>query len=167
MVISGENGKKLTKIKALTQTCQALSGLPVWASIAVPEWRCHPLLLSGSAQPDKSRDAPPGTRVGMGRPDGRKCAQHSVTAGWLPSPGPSALLAEGMSLSCLRDGLAVLRILPGRIQQHRTVLSWLLSHLPRVVTSVSPRGKSSTSCIFMCSAGAWPHLSILQYFSRK
>ena len=91
----------------------------------------------------------------------------TLTTGWLPSPGHSALLAEGMSLCCLRDGLAVLRILPGRMQQHRTMLSWLLSHLPRVVTSVSPRGKSSTSCICMCSAGAWPHLSILQYFSRK
>lgn len=90
----------------------------------------------------------------------------SVTTGWLPSPGHSALLAEGMSLSCLHDGLAILRALPGKMQ-HCTMLSWLLIHLPRVVTSVSPRGMSFTSCICMCSAGALPHLSILQYFSRK
>lgn len=103
-----------------------------------PEWECHPLLLNGSAQPDKSRDAS-GSRAGIGRPDGRKCAQLSVTAGWLPSPGPSSLLAE-MSLSCLRDGLAVLRI--SQAGYSSTVpCCHGYSHLPRVVTSVSPKGR--------------------------
>lgn len=102
----------------------------------------------------------PAHQSGEGEPDGRKHGGPSVTTGRLPPPGHSVLLAEGMSPSCLCNGLAIRRALQSKMQ-HWATLSWLLSHFPRVLTSVSPRGKSSTSCICMCAAGASPHLSIL------
>lgn len=74
----------------------------------------------------------------------------------------TALLAEGMSLSFLHDGWPSSEPSQARCKTC-AMLSWLLSHFPWAVTSVSPRGKSSTSCICMSSAGALPHLSILQY----
>lgn len=88
----------------------------------------------------------------------------SLLAGCHQLDTQHSLLRECPCLTCIEGWPSQS---PPKRMQHRAMLSWLLSHFPRVVTSVSPRGRSSTSCICMAPAGAWPHLSILQCFQQK
>lgn len=76
-------------------------------SIAVPEWRWHPRLLSGSAQPDKSRDAPPGTEWGWGgQMEGSVLSTLSPLAGCHHPDTPHSLPRECHCAACVTGWLS-------------------------------------------------------------
>lgn len=96
-----EDGKKWTKFQALTQTQNvwAVSQHPPQPLVA---WNCLPRLPSGGALPGRPQAAPPGIRV---RAEGQMDVEWTALCRRWPSASTGhALLAEGLSPSCLHDG---------------------------------------------------------------